>query len=208
MKKSMVFMLMLLAVVNSSVASTRFKRPRSKAAINNMIAATVYHGSKEDAGYPEGRMEVDFDGDGVRDFCRVIGTQYPNSYVACNLLDPSKNIVAYVESGSTDWGYPAGRTWTDVNGDGRADYCRVIGTDYPNSFVACTLSEGKAFGQTYRTKGLDWGYPDTRSWIVVNGSPAFCRGIGDHSNPDFECRLIRFGIGLTELESSADFKKP
>jgi hypothetical protein len=167
------------------------------------------HGTWDDVGYAEGRANVDFDADGVIDYCRVIGTKYPDSYVACNLKTADGGRKRYVESKSIDWGYPeGGRAWIDVNGDRRPDYCRVTGTQYPHSFVACTISGGTFFAETYQSSSLDWGYPETRSWIVYEGKPAFCRGVGNRGNPDMECRFVRFGVGLAQLESSADFKKP
>jgi hypothetical protein len=101
-----------------------------------------------DAGYVEGRAFADFNGDGFPDYCRIIGMGYPNSYAICTFFD-GKEFASTVTSGSLDWGYPETRKWVDVNGDKRADFCRVVGNH--REFVDCTLSEGaKGFGQTIR----------------------------------------------------------
>jgi len=99
-----------------------------------------------DPGYPEGRAFVDFDGDGKQDYCRVIGTAFPNSFAACTLSLGERFAPQPIVSASLDWGYPESREWKDVNGDGKADFCRVVGNNRES--LACTFSTGTGFGRT------------------------------------------------------------
>ncbi len=52
-------------------------------------------------------------------------------------------------------GYDSGRAWVDFNGDGRADFCRIIGGEVSGYYLACTVSTGEAFGETYtKSRGV------------------------------------------------------
>ncbi len=105
-----------------------------------------------DLGYPEGRAFVDFDGDRKQDYCRVVGNGYPTSYVTCTLSDGNA-FGATLVSPPLDWGYPETRQWRDANGDGKADFCRVIG-NYRDT-MACTFSLGRVkpyFGRMVSSK--------------------------------------------------------
>jgi hypothetical protein len=102
-----------------------------------------------DLGYPEGRAFVDFDGDRKQDYCRVVGTA-ATSFVWCTLSDGTA-FGPTVRSPALDWGYPETRQWRDVNGDGRADFCRTVGNN--RELFSCTLSEGRrGFGRTVNSR--------------------------------------------------------
>jgi hypothetical protein len=106
-----------------------------------------------DLGYPEGRAWVDFDGDGKDDYCRLIGTGYPNSKAACLLSEGDRFGNDLISADHLDWGYPESRQWRDANGDGKADFCRVIGNN--RELMACTFSLGRVqpyFGRTVTTR--------------------------------------------------------
>lgn len=117
----------------------------------------------------------DLNGDGTNDTCQIVSTTGFTG-LSCTLAGTREVI----RSGNLDLGYPEGRTFVDFDGDRKQDYCRVIGNGYPNSYAACTLSEGKAFGATLISPSLDWGYPETRQWRDVNGDGKtdFCRIVG------------------------------
>lgn len=119
---------------------------------------------------------VDFTGDGRADYCRFNSS---DNRLRCTVVTPSHTFGATVISATTvDGGYTAGRAWTDFNGDGRADYCRVVGVWVMN--LSCTVSTGSGFGATY-TSGLeDPGYDATRAWVDVNadGRSDYCRVVG------------------------------
>jgi hypothetical protein len=58
-------------------------------------------------------------------------------YLACT-LSTSVGWGATITSAAVDPGYDDGRRWGDVNGDGRADYCRIIGSvNYAATNVVC-----------------------------------------------------------------------
>jgi hypothetical protein len=138
-----------------------------------------------DWGYDSGRSWVDFNGDGKADYCRVTGTTNGQSSYATCTLSAGTAFVHTIISAVIDWGYEAGRAWVDFNGDGRADYCRIVGsTNGQSSAVACTLSAGEGFGQTIVSGVIDWGHEAGRAWVDINGDslPDYCRRVGDVNN--------------------------
>ena len=130
------------------------------------------------AGYDAGRAWADATGDGRVDYCRVVDDWGP--VLRCT---PSTGTGFGSTFGSRgiDPGYDAGRAWTDVTGDGKADYCRVTGGW--DKFVHCTPSTGSGFGATFGSGKLDPGYDSTRAWADVNkdGRADFCRGVGTNN---------------------------
>ncbi len=134
-------------------------------------------------GYDEGREWIDVNGDGKADFCRVVGNS-SNPQIACNTSTGNGLNSAFSGSLSPEgWGQGQGRRWVDFNGDGRADYCRVTGSNR----AACTLSTGTGFGQTIIGTGLVYGTgangKNIRDWEDVNGDGLvdFCRTLTDNS---------------------------
>jgi hypothetical protein len=144
------------------------------------FGATYTSPSAVDLGYATGRAWVDFNGDGRRDYCRVGGNSNGvDSRLQCT-LSTGTGFGASIFSGVLDWGYADGREWTDFNGDGRADYCRVVGVS-PNLELSCTVSTGTGFGATYISPpGIDLGYPTGRAWVDFNGDGRrdYCRVVG------------------------------
>jgi pimeloyl-ACP methyl ester carboxylesterase len=87
------------------------------------------------------------------------------------------------------------RAFVDVNGDGRADYCRFVG-DTPNIFIACILrtSDGSWGGQyDYKSIiGIDQGYSDRpRGFKDANGDGRadYCRFVGNAPKIFESCNL-------------------
>jgi Peptidase family M23 len=117
-----------------------------------------------DWGYETGRAWVDFNGDNKADYCRRVGIPDTAQYVSCTLSGGTAFGVT-VQSSTLDWGYETGRAWADFNGDGKADYCRRVGTPDTAQFVSCLLSAGSAFGVNIQSSTLDWGYDSGRSWV-------------------------------------------
>jgi microsomal dipeptidase-like Zn-dependent dipeptidase len=168
------------------------------------FGATISSGSL-DWGYEAGREWVDVNGDGKADYCRVGGNS-TNGYVICT-LSTGTGFGATISSGSLDWGYEAGREWVDVNGDGKADYCRVGGGP-GNYYLLCTLSTGSGFGATISSGNLDLGYEAGRAWVDVNGDGKadYCRVAGDLSNKYVLCTLSTgTGFGTTIASGSLDW---
>ncbi len=128
-----------------------------------------------DPGYDAGRAWVDANADGRADYCRVVGGWFKN--VSCTLSTGSGFGTTFT-SGALDAGYDAGRAWADFDADGRADYCRVVGSsNFHDSKVQCTLSTGAGFGSTPTSDMLDWGFDAGRAWVDFNGDRRadYCR---------------------------------
>ncbi len=114
------------------------------------------------AGLP--RILADVNDDRRADYCRFVGDA-PNIFLSCNLatatgFDPDQYMFNSIPR--LDWGYPnLPRTLADVNGDGRADYCRFVG-DAPNIFLSCDLASGTGFDPNQymfnSMQGIDVGY--------------------------------------------------
>ncbi|MFA5788210.1 MAG: VCBS repeat-containing protein, partial [Actinomycetota bacterium] len=126
-------------------------------------------------GAETGRRWVDFDGDGKADYCRVYADS-TGGYAACT-LSTGTGFGATIVSPQLDWGYPTGREWADINGDGKADYCRWVGPGYPNSLLQCTPSTGTGFGQTFTSGSLNLGADAGRAWTDFDGDGKadYCR---------------------------------
>ncbi len=160
--------------IESSTSSSR-RRSHAKL-VNDSI----------DWGLEGTRVWADFDGDGINDFCRFLGSgTRASSFIACTLAT-GRDIAHLYDGGTykaniTSWGQSG--AWVDVNGDHAADYCRVLPshTNTHRGSLACTLSQGKAkgFGVTITSpKGrlIDLGEPSGRAWIDFNkdGRADFC----------------------------------
>jgi YD repeat-containing protein len=161
-----------------------------------------------DWGFPEGRAWVDVNGDGRADYCRVVGGG-SNQRVQC-LLSTSDGFGEEIQSPVIDWGFPVDRSWVDVNGDGRADYCRVVGGG-DNQRVRCLLSTGTGFGQDILSPVIDWGFQGTRAWVDVNGDGKadFCRLVGGDGNSHVSCLLFTgVGFGADILSPNIDWGFP
>ncbi|MEA2702314.1 MAG: hypothetical protein QOJ69_1493 [Actinomycetota bacterium] len=130
---------------------------------------------------------ADFNGDLHADECWVFDD---TGNAKCNVVVAGKPNLTY-QSRPFDPGWKAGRAWVDHNGDGRADYCRVV--DYTR--LACTVSTapatfptqvsgpavGEGFGETFYSLNLDAGWDDTRTWLDYNGDGLvdYCRIVGN-----------------------------
>ncbi len=125
-----------------------------------------------------------------------------NCLPATTITYSSTNTVSFgttVQSNVIDAGLTTGRAWVDFNGDGKADYCRVIGTA-GNYQLACTLSTGSGFGNTVTSGVIDPGMTLGRAWIDVNGDgyPDFCRVLGTDgaTSGQLACTLSTGGTGF------------
>ena len=122
-------------------------RVRCTEAASTGFGAT-YTSGVLDWGYESGRAWADFNGDGMSDYCRVVGSVNDSaSYVRCT-VSAGTGFGATYTSGVVDWGYESGRAWTDFDGDGTADYCRVVG-NAGGLRQQCTVSTGTGFGSSY-----------------------------------------------------------
>ncbi len=99
-----------------------------------------------DPGYADFRANADVNGDGRPDYCRFVGLR-PNTFLSCQLACPSSGYgipYGFNSIVGIDWGYAGTREMKDVNGDGRADFCRTVG-DALTRHVACDLAERTGF---------------------------------------------------------------
>jgi pimeloyl-ACP methyl ester carboxylesterase len=104
--------------------------------------------SGTDLGYANlPRAFVDVNGDGLADYCRFVGN-HPNDFVACMLRTSDGGWGGQYDYRSItgiDEGYgDRPRGFKDINGDGKADYCRYVGNP-PNIFESCNLAGSSGF---------------------------------------------------------------
>lgn len=138
---------------------------------------------------------ADFNGDGNLDKCLVPAEDSIQCKVDYGESYTSTSTTNITYSKKVDPGWMAGRAWVDHNGDGKADYCRVV--DYTR--LACTVSTAPetpgwsynpggtyfdsttGFGETYYSNNLDAGWDDTRVWVDANGDGKidYCRVVGN-----------------------------
>jgi hypothetical protein len=139
-----------------------------------------------DWGYSDRRFFVDINRDNKADLCRAMGdTAGPNSYLGCSITTESSIGGVTTFSPVSDWGYADRRYMMDVNGDGRADFCRAIGDSYgPNSFMGCLLmGDSAALAGSTQTQLQDWGFADRRWLAKTAGHGEYCRAVGNTVAP-------------------------
>jgi hypothetical protein len=154
-----------------------------------------------DLGYGAGRAWADFNGDRAADYCRIVGSGY--QYLQCTASAHSGFGPTHT-SGAVDAGWDAGRAWVDFNGDGKADYCRVVGLN--SKSVQCTVSGGDGWDDTFQSSALDPGYDAGRSWVDVNGDGKsdFCRVVG-FWDKSMQCTFSTgTGFGRTVTSTALD----
>lgn len=94
---------------------------------------------------------ADVNADGKPDFCRFVGNK-PKIFLSCHLatndgFDPN-NQFGFNSGVGIDTGYAdMPRLIRDVNGDGRADFCRWVG-NAPNIYESCLLAGQTGFTRT------------------------------------------------------------
>jgi hypothetical protein len=139
------------------------------------------------------RFMADVDGDGRPDFCRFVGNP-ANLTLSCALqrdggyAGPALTSAAGLNPGQDD----KPRFMVDVNGDGKADYCRFVGaSDAP--MLSCTLATANGFaGEVSSAPGIDLGHAEMGRFMAdVNGDGKadFCRFTGAQPSTRFSCIL-------------------
>jgi len=148
----------------------------------NQLKGSVGSKKAADIGYNDQmRMMADVNGDGKADFCRIVGNR-GKEFLSCLTSKGSKLEGSVNSKSPLDLGYRTMRMMADVNGDGKADYCRVVG-NRGKEFVRCELSTGNGFNgavSSYKA-GIDLGYKDQmRMMADVNGDGKadYCRVVG------------------------------
>lgn len=144
------------------------------------------------------RFMADVSADGLPDFCRFAGDASAPT-LSCNLMGAQSAFTTeqwgYNSDPGIDIGYDTIRRLADVNGDGRGDYCRLVG-DAPNRFISCMLAGAAGFDSNqygFNTiQGIDIGHDYLpRSFVDIdgNGTSDFCRFVGDKPNIFLACNL-------------------
>ncbi|MEA2702217.1 MAG: hypothetical protein QOD63_162, partial [Actinomycetota bacterium] len=137
----------------------------------------IAHATLKTGAVQSGRAWVGFNGDGAADYCRRVGNAW-DIRVQCTVSTGAGFGTSFAST-AMDTGYDAGRAWADVNGDAKADFCRVV--DDWGLRVRCTTSTGSGFGTTFSSAELDPGYDSSRGWTDVNGDARadYCRVVDD-----------------------------
>lgn len=146
-----------------------------------------------DPGRPGNRWFADVNGDGKADFCRVLGRK-PAGYLRCEISDGARfpaAVSAHIRMGHAQ-GFYRFRGFADVNGDGRADFCRVVGRP-PRPKLSCALSDGRQIKDAFY-QPIDIGDPSFRFLADTNadGVAEYCRRLGDGIQ-DFACHDFHRG---------------
>ncbi|MBW4623543.1 MAG: hypothetical protein KME17_29815 [Cyanosarcina radialis HA8281-LM2] len=161
---------------------------------------------------------ADVNGDGKADYCQLKNQGSNRGQIFCRLTVGSNvaNVNDSTEfvSPQIDLGYSTlPRAFVDVNGDKRADYCRVMGPGVPSQmYLACSLAGTNGFGSDgslFRSiQGIDLGYANYyRGFSDVNGDGKadFCRvvGFGDAFHMRLGCNLAGItGFNLNQESQS------
>lgn len=143
----------------------------------------------KDRGYANGRALVAVDQSGCQSFCRIVGVT-GNFHLNCynygwkrggETRDAGDISVALPDPGIED-----GRGWIDVNKDGMADFCRLVGVKGAWA-ISCMLANGNGFGSSIDSPIADAGWGGTRSFQNRSDGVYFCRNVGNDRNKGNAC---------------------
>ena len=153
-------------------------------------APTALVDSFPDPGSAAGRAWCDFNGDKHLDLCRTTATAFEGGRAVGRLVVTLSSGDEFerrangrtLQSDPVDPGYDEGRGWVDFNGDGKADYCRVVGV-VGSYGLKCTFSNGTGFDKKeLLMTGARFKPGDTvgRDWIDWDGDglPDYVRALG------------------------------
>lgn len=174
-----------------------------------------------DRGYKNrARGWFDYNGDGYADYCRMVGGDEWRPHIRCT-VSGADGFVGEIESQQLGaGGFPEGSAFTDVNGDGKIDYCFVLGdNNLVDTIVRCRLGTGAPPGPAWSgfhfpesleidSGVLDRGYAEARWWVDINGDGMadYCRsvnGVPTGSQSRLSCRLFSgTGFATSDVLSS------
>ncbi|HEX8345349.1 MAG TPA: hypothetical protein VF657_11550, partial [Actinoplanes sp.] len=158
-----------------------------------------------DLGRDAGSEWEDVNGDDKSDYCRRLSGTGSTGRIACT-LSTGTGFGSTITSGDLNVGRDAGVAWEDVNGDERADYCRVIGGR--DDRLACTPSTGIGFGVTVTSRAVDRGRGAGVRWVDLNSDERkdFCRRVGGDGGERLACTLTTgTGFGRTVRSAVLDW---
>ena len=136
-----------------------------------------------DLGFEEGRAWVDVTGNHQAAYCRMIGSKESGFFASCLPFTGSGFGSELVLGPVENYQDSSARVWLDVDGDGKADYCRIITHIEPvfppkiTSTLKCSLSNGRAFGSEIESGPIDPGFLEGRAWVHITADKrlSFCR---------------------------------
>ncbi len=133
-----------------------------------------------DNGAPGSQFWADVTGNGTKAYCRVDA----NDHLRCLPFNTNNGVFGIdfesSEELETTYYRPTAAWSADVNGDGKADYCRAIPEANPAlESVLCVLSTGSGFSGQVTTPIVAKGYPIPGPWWtstamampIIAGSP-------------------------------------
>ncbi|QPJ61613.1 MAG: hypothetical protein G3M70_06825 [Candidatus Nitronauta litoralis] len=143
----------------------------------------------------------DVNGDGRSDFCRTVKDSKGNKSLKCalaqedsfgstrdsygNVTDPIEILYPGPADRSFDFGYSIEdgfpRIFTDMNGDGLVDYCRVVGYPY---YLSCAMMGIGTYGANASPSPnlQNKNYPQTIQDVTGNGKGDYCAANGTTEN--------------------------
>ncbi|WP_164886611.1 FG-GAP repeat domain-containing protein [Piscinibacter defluvii] len=152
----------------------------------------------------------DFNGDGFADFCRID----TNTSILHCVLGGANGFIGHAQPSSSlavpKPSHSFGAAFVDVNGDGKTDFCRYVGSS-GNYQLACRISNGVGWEATERLSPVipdsDVGHQDNRWWADVNadGLPDFCRLNASPTTADAWDMLCRLSRGDGDGDSAFAF---
>jgi hypothetical protein len=156
---------------------------------------------------------ADITGDGVPSFCvrdvgaAIPGFQQPTPPISgayhCRKWSPA-GFGPDIATGVLDLGYEATQAWVDINGDGKADLCRIDAAKK----ARCTLSTGIGYGTTItssQTFAVNLSaastVPINAMWLDANadGLVDICDSAGCVFSMGDRFSTIKVGSGPTEF---------
>jgi len=156
-----------------------------------------------DPGYDINKTWADFNGDGLADYCRLVGN--PTSASLDASTEPGQEAIQCAISGQDGgfladhlrwfrWGSPLSRGWVDINGDKRIDYCTTVSTTVRNQGrISCALggTDGWIDIVQFPTNGItEIGYDGGRRWLDADrdGKTDYCYLLDNPPNVRGQCR--------------------
>ena len=150
--------------------------------------------SKTDAGWANRpRGFADMNGDGSADYCRFTGSS-GSIRLTCTLAQGSTFGINVSSAAGLDSGWAnRPRGFTDVNADGRDDFCRFVGPDNKIR-LSCALATNSGFDDNFKSadQHFDTGFANRpREFVDVNadGRSDFCRFVGTSDAVRLSCML-------------------